>query len=109
VQNQHDVETFQNSLCESQEVGQREATALKRISTLLLIGRISSMEEKFRTVSEVARILGVSTDTVRRLFGNESGVVDLGRHEEQAAKRRYRQLRIPEAVLDRVVNRKRIK
>jgi len=54
-------------------------------------------------------MLGVSTDTVRRLFGDELGVIDFGRHEPSQGKRRYRQLRIPDFVLDRVISRKRVK
>lgn len=72
-------------------------------------GRISSMDEKLRTVAEVAEMLGVSTDTVRRLFADEPGVIDFGRHQAMRDKRRYRLLRIPQSVLDRVVNGKRVK
>lgn len=72
-------------------------------------GRISIMDEKLQTVAEVAEMLGVSTDTVRRMFADESGVIDFGRHEATRGKRRYRLLRIPQSVLDRVVNGKRVK
>jgi len=54
-------------------------------------------------------MLGVSTDTVRRMFADESGVIDFGRHEATRGKRRYRLLRIPQSVLDRVVNGRRVK
>jgi excisionase family DNA binding protein len=67
------------------------------------------MDEKLRTVAEVAEMLGVSTDTVRRLFADEPGVIDFGRHQSMRDKRRYRLLRIPQSVLDRVVNGKRVK
>lgn len=67
------------------------------------------MDEQLRTVAEIAELLGVSTDTVRRVFADEPGIIDLGRHETEQHKRRYRVLRIPESVLDRVVNRKRVK
>jgi hypothetical protein len=67
------------------------------------------MNEEFQTVAQVAKMLGVSKDTVRRLFADEPGIIDLGRHETEQHKRRYRVLRIPESVLDRVVNRKRVK
>jgi hypothetical protein len=68
-----------------------------------------NMDEQLRTVAEIAELLGVSTDTVRRVFADEPGIIDLGRHETEQHKRRYRVLRIPESVLDRVVNRKRVK
>jgi methylphosphotriester-DNA--protein-cysteine methyltransferase len=67
-----------------------------------------NMNEQFRTVAEVAEMLGVSTDTVRRLFADETGVIDLGRRESTRGKRRYRVLRIPAAVLNRVMDRKSV-
>jgi hypothetical protein len=67
------------------------------------------MTEQFRTVVEVAEMLNVSKDTVRRLFADEPGVIDLGRRETMVGRRRYRVLRIPTSVLNRVVNGKRVK
>jgi hypothetical protein len=67
------------------------------------------MNEEFQTVARVAELLGVSKDTVRRLFADEPGVIDLGRHKPALERRRYRVLRIPMSVLDRVLNRKRVK
>jgi hypothetical protein len=54
-------------------------------------------------------MLGVSKDTVRRLFADEPGIIDLVRHETAQGRRRYRLLRIPDSVLDRVLTRKRVK
>lgn len=54
-------------------------------------------------------MLGVSKDTVRRLFADEPGVIDLGRRMATRGKRRYRVLRIPAAVLNRVMDRKSVK
>jgi hypothetical protein len=54
-------------------------------------------------------MLGVSKDTVRRLFADEPGVIDLGRRESNRGKRRYRVLRIPSGVVDRVLNRRSVK
>lgn len=65
------------------------------------------MQEQFYTVAEAAKILKVSTDTVTRLFEEEPGVVDLG-SPERFHKRRYRTLRIPHAVFNRVLHKKRI-
>jgi hypothetical protein len=65
-------------------------------------GYIRIMNDGFLTVAEVAEMLHVSEDTVRRLFGNEPGVVNLG-HERERGTRRYRVLRIPRRVLNRVI------
>ena len=65
------------------------------------------MEESFYTVGEIAEILKVSTDTVTRMFEDEPGVVDLG-SPEKSHKRRYRVLRIPQAVFHRVVHKRRV-
>lgn len=67
------------------------------------------MNEQFRTVAEVAQMLGVSKDTVRRLFADEPGVIDLGRRESTRGKRRYRVLRIPSSVVNRVLNNRSVK
>ncbi len=67
------------------------------------------MNEQFRTVAEVAEMLGLSKDTVRRLFADEQGVIDLGRHEPTRGKRRYRVLRIPSAVVARFLERRSMK
>jgi hypothetical protein len=64
-------------------------------------------EIEYLTVAEVAVILKVSTDTVIRRFGSESGVVDLG-SPERKHKRGYRVLRIPRHVLDRVLNHRKV-
>ena len=54
-------------------------------------------------------MLGVSKDTVRRLFADEPGVIDLGRREATRSKRRYRLLRIPSAVVARFLERRSVK
>ena len=51
--------------------------------------------ERCLTVAEVADRLSINTDTVRRLFLNEPGVIV----------RQYRTLRIPEHVFQRVLAR----
>lgn len=65
------------------------------------------MEEQFYTVAEAAEILKVSTDKIARMFGDEPGVVDLG-SPERSHTRRYRVLRIPYAVFNRVLHNKRV-
>lgn len=64
-------------------------------------------EEEYYTVAKAAEVLKVSKDTVTRMFEDEPGVLDLGSPEE-AHKRRYRVLRIPLAVFNRVLFKKRI-
>jgi hypothetical protein len=64
-------------------------------------------EQVFFTVDEVATMLRVSGDTVRRRFGIEPGVIDLG-VPERRHKSRYRVLRIPAAVLNRFLHNKRV-
>lgn len=59
------------------------------------------------TVAQVASLLSLSPDTIRRMFANEPGVIPLG-DEHPRGKRRRVTLRIPRAVLERV-KRKRAK
>ena len=59
------------------------------------------MTQDYLTIAEVADMLNISRDTVRRMFEKEPGVINVGpRH---GAGRRYRVLRIPRSVLNRVV------
>jgi DNA-binding transcriptional regulator YhcF (GntR family) len=56
--------------------------------------------EQLLTPRQVAEILQVSVDTVNRKFQNIDGVLNMG-SGETFSKRRYTQLRIPRAVLNR--------
>ena len=56
------------------------------------------------TVAEVADLMGLSRQTVTRLFEHEKGVLILSRPVTMH-KRRYRSIRIPRAVYERVVGR----
>jgi hypothetical protein len=56
------------------------------------------------SVREAAALCGYSRQTVERLFENEPGVLILAR-PETLHKRRYRSIRIPRAVYDRVLKR----
>ena len=60
------------------------------------------------TVAEVAALTGFSRNTVIRMFEGERGVMILNR-PELMHKRRYRSIRIPNAVFQRVVNRLKVK
>jgi hypothetical protein len=59
---------------------------------------------KHYTPAEIAELWNLSADTVRKLFENEPGVLVLG-NDKQRRQRRYRTLRIPEDVLERVHKR----
>jgi len=68
----------------------------------------ASVEDELFSVAEVAARLKISADTVTRLFENEPGVIDLGASETMH-KLRYRILRIPSSVLNRTLQKRRIK
>jgi hypothetical protein len=52
---------------------------------------------------QLGKLWGLSTDTVRRLFESEPGVLVIERKKSRA--RRYRTIRIPESVAARVHRR----
>jgi AraC-like DNA-binding protein len=58
------------------------------------------MEKQAYTVAEVAALIGLSRNTVTRMFERERGVIILKR-PERMHKRRYRSIRIPRAVFER--------
>jgi hypothetical protein len=66
------------------------------------------VEDVFFSVSEIAELLKVSEDKAARMFQDETGVIDLGAPETMH-KRRYRILRIPSSVLNRVLQKRRVK
>lgn len=57
--------------------------------------------ERHYSPTELASTWGLSPETIRQLFENESGVIVLG-NTESRRKRRYRTFRIPESVVFRV-------
>ena len=59
-----------------------------------------AFSEQHYSVAELAKLWGVSEDTIRRLFRNEVGVLVLSR--ARPGKRRYMSLRIPQSVARRV-------
>lgn len=60
-------------------------------------------EKLVYTVAEVAVLTGLSRQTIVRLFEKESGVLILSRPGAMH-KKKYRTIRIPRAVYERVVN-----
>jgi hypothetical protein len=71
-------------------------------------GTVSPLAEalsaRYYSVKEIADLLNLSQDCVRKLFQNEPGVLVLG-DQSTKYKRRYTTLRIPESVFCRVVRR----
>jgi predicted transcriptional regulator len=66
--------------------------------------KMEKREKLVYTVGEVAAMLGFSRSTVACLFEKEPGVIQLTRPETMH-KRRYRSLRIPRSVYQRVLAR----
>lgn len=56
------------------------------------------------TVREVAAMTGFSRSTITKMFESEPGVIVISR-PEQMHKQRYRSIRIPRAVYERVLRR----
>jgi AraC-like DNA-binding protein len=63
-------------------------------------------KEKHYSIPEISTLWGLSEKTIRRIFQDEQGVVELGT-EESRSKRAYITRRIPESVLRRVHRRLR--
>jgi hypothetical protein len=59
--------------------------------------------ERHYSVGEISEIWGLSVQVVRELFLSEPGVLVIGGGSHN--KRRYRTLRVPETVLERVHRR----
>jgi hypothetical protein len=64
----------------------------------------ATMEKQVYTIEEVAAMTGFSRRTVSRMFEREPGVIVLERPETMR-KRRYRSIRIPKAVYERLLRR----
>ena len=73
-------------------------------SVLEMPSQAASMEQHF-SVAQVAERWGLSEDSVRRLFEKEPGVLVVEPARSRFSRRRYRTLRIPAAVVERVHRR----
>ena len=62
------------------------------------------MYERHYSPTELAEMWSLSTDTVRRMFEEESGVL-VFENPVRSSSRRFRTLRIPESVAQRVYSR----
>lgn len=69
---------------------------------------MTNPEKLVYTIQEVAALTGLSRQTVTRLFEGERGVLILER-PEQMHKGRYRTIRIPRAVYERVILKLKVK
>ena len=65
---------------------------------------VSAVEERHYSPQELATAWGVSVQTIRDVFRDEPGVLKLG-SDGTRTRRRYKTLRIPESVAERVHTR----
>lgn len=89
----------------------REASDAPEFATDEVAGRKGPASEeatleRHYTVKEVAEMWHLDEKMIRRIFGDEPGVVSIGSNESRF-RRAYRTLRIPESVLVRVHRRLR--
>lgn len=68
-------------------------------------GSIRAYHERHYSVAEVAGMWSLGEDKVRDLFENEPGVMVISNEGLRGRRRRYRTLRIPESVVQRVHRR----
>ena len=66
---------------------------------------LESAAERHYSVQQLAARWNLSSDTVRKLFENEPGVLVIGNEGRKYSRRRYITLRIPESVAERVHRR----
>lgn len=64
----------------------------------------AEMIERHYSPAELAKTWGVSVQTIRDIFKNESGVLKIGR-DGTRHRRRYKTLRIPESIAEKVHGR----
>jgi hypothetical protein len=61
--------------------------------------------ENILTIPEISARLKIDRHTVTRLFQDERGVLIFGNDETQKHRRKYRSIRVPESVVNRVLAR----
>jgi hypothetical protein len=76
----------------------------KHSGAMASIPSASIFTERHYTVAEIATMWNLSQDAVRRIFESEPGVLVIG-GQTSSQVRRYRTLRIPESVLQRIHRR----
>lgn len=82
-----------------------ELSPQKLASSVKLSHALAGFAERHYTVAEIAQMWSLSQDFVRRLFEREPGVLVLGEEPTHCRKRRYRTLRIPASIVERVHRR----
>jgi len=70
---------------------------------------VVNIQEKYLTVAQVCELLQLERHSVMKMFAGESGVIVLGVAETTRGCRKYRMLRIPQSVLNRVISRRTIR
>jgi hypothetical protein len=60
------------------------------------------------TVNEVEALLKISRWSVIRKFADEASVIDMGSPTTTKRARKYRDLRVPQSVINRVLARRRV-
>lgn len=65
-------------------------------------------ENVLLTVNEIAQLTGRSRRTIIRWFEDEPGTLVVIDNPERMHKRRYRTLRIPRAIFERVIQAKKL-
>jgi len=74
------------------------------LTTNSLVGLGNVVNERHYSPDELGQLWGLSADTIRRLFDREPGVLVI-EHAKAKGRRRYRTVRIPESVAQRVHRR----
>jgi hypothetical protein len=83
---------------------EQKSAAMREKNGVPAASLVGLVTERHYAAREVARILSLSDDKVRRMFQDEPGVLVIG-DQSTKHKRRYTTLRIPESVLRRVIRR----
>ena len=89
---------------EEKQAGMRERQQAANPAASLAVSP-QGFAERHLTVEDVAGLWNLSPDSVRRLFEREPGVLVLMSPRGYGSRRRYRTLRIPESVVERVYRR----
>jgi hypothetical protein len=86
----------------------RKFSAWQRVSRRVLFfdgAPLTAAGERHHTPAEVAKLWALSVETIRRLFENEPGVLKVSNATGYTGRRRYKTLRIPVSVMNRLHRR----
>jgi hypothetical protein len=96
--------TFDEAVAELTRSAKFQSWGKLRLHLLLRDDLAQVATDKHYTPVELAKAWGVSVQTIREIFGKEEGVLKIGSNGTRS-RRRYKTLRIPESVVDRVHTR----